>query len=193
MTNRPASHYPDIGVLGEEFVAQWLHSQGWIVLHRRWRCPWGELDLIAKLDLSNEMTGKQAGRGNNSTYDLRLTTYDFSTPLLAFVEVKTRSRGSWDAGGLLAITPQKQAKLWQAAQCFLATFSDFADYSCRFDVALVRYQKLSKNQSTLSLPKPPTYKETALERSLLPVQLGQAIEFAGYQLVLQEYLPSAFD
>ncbi len=80
MTNRPASHYPDIGVLGEEFVAQWLHSQGWIVLHRRWRCPWGELDLIAKLDLSNEMTGKQAGRGNNSTYDLRLTTLDYLLP-----------------------------------------------------------------------------------------------------------------
>ena len=184
MTNRPTSHYPDIGVLGEEFVAQWLQSQGWSVLHHRWRCRWGEIDLIAKLDLSNERSEEAEGAEGTEEENL------IQNPLLAFIEVKTRSRGNWDAGGLLAITPQKQAKLWQAARYFLATFPD-TDYLCRFDVALVGYQKLCKNQSN-SLPKP-TSKETALGRSPLPVQLGKAIELAAYQLVLQEYIPSAFD
>lgn len=111
---RSSSHYPDIGVLGEDFIAQWLQSSGWEVLHRRWRCRWGEIDIIAR-----------------------------NLDTLAFVEVKTRSAGSWDAGGLLAITPQKQAKLWKTAQSFLATYQTFADYPCRFDVALVQCEKRS--------------------------------------------------
>jgi len=113
---RSSSHYPDIGVLGEDFIAQWLQSSNWKILHRRWRCRWGEIDIIA-------------------------TNLD----TLAFVEVKTRSAGSWDAGGLLAITPQKQAKLWKTAQSFLATYQEFADYACRFDVALVYCKKRSLN------------------------------------------------
>lgn len=35
MANLPPSHYPDIGHLGEDLVAQWLQSTGWIILHRR--------------------------------------------------------------------------------------------------------------------------------------------------------------
>lgn len=112
MANDRSYHYPDIGVLGEDFIAQWLQSSGWKILHRRWRCSLGEIDLIA----------------NNSD-------------LLAFVEVKTRSKGSWDAGGLLAITPQKQSKIWKTAQSFLVTNQEFTDYTCRFDVALVYCEK----------------------------------------------------
>lgn len=120
---RSSSHYPDIGVLGEDFIAQWLQSSDWKILHRRWRCRWGEIDIIA-------------------------TNLD----TLAFIEVKTRSAGSWDAGGLLAITPQKQAKLWKTAQNFLATYQELADYACRFDVALVYCEKRSLYPSyTLSL------------------------------------------
>ena len=130
MANRSQSHYPDIGVLGEDIVTQWLQSTGWIILHRRWHCPWGELDLVARLDSRYETAGEagEAGEaGGEKNYQLPITHYQLpgSSPLIAFVEVKTRSKGNWDAGGLLAITPQKQAKLWQAAQCFLTSLPRF--------------------------------------------------------------------
>lgn len=165
MANRSLSHYPDIGVLGEDLVAQWLCSKGWVILHRRWRSRWGEIDIIARN----------------------------SSPLLAFVEVKTRSRGNWDAGGLLSITPQKQAKLWQTAQRFLATYPGLVDYPCRFDVALVHCQKLSKTQHQ-KLSEPPVLLDVSASGSLsLSVQLREAEASVGYQLSLQEYIPSAFD
>ena len=41
---------PDIGELGEQLVAGWLQTQDWVILHHRWRCRWGEIDLIAQRD-----------------------------------------------------------------------------------------------------------------------------------------------
>jgi putative endonuclease len=131
---------------------------------------------------------------------------------LAFVEVKTRSSGNWDADGRLAITPQKQAKLWQAAQLFLAEYPDLANFSCRFDVALVSCQRVSKGSRRVSkaasLPLAnrdankskqhcadsscsPVESDNTIEVS--PIQLGQPILRAGYRLILQDYIQSAFD
>jgi len=147
MAKRSPIHYPDIGVLGEETVAQWLTSQGWEVLYRRWRCRWGEIDIIA---------------------------YS-SSPMLAFVEVKTRSRGSWDIGGLLAITQHKQVKIFKAAQYFLAKHPHLSSCPCRFDVALVHHAPSPQQKAT---PE---------------VQQGQLFQRVGCQLTLQEYLAAAFD
>jgi putative endonuclease len=136
---------PDIGTLGENLVAEWLQAQSWVILQRRWRCRWGELDLIAQRQSQ-----------------------------LVFVEVKTRSQGNWDAGGLLAVTPQKQAKLWQAAQIFLADHPKLADLPCRFDVALVGCQRV---------PQRPLREQDRDQRSL---------QINGYQLTLQDYIQAAF-
>ena len=165
MANLPPSHYPDIGELGEDLVAQWLQSTGWIILHRRFSSRWGEIDIIAEY---HEVTGKEQGsRGE----------YPTSHSLLAFVEVKTRSSGSWDAGGRSAITPQKQAKIWRTAGMFLAQYPEKADYSCRFDVAIVYCQRISKNLTVV----------TATQEALATSSA------AGYKFKLQEYILAAFD
>ncbi|MDP9467446.1 MAG: YraN family protein [Chloroflexota bacterium] len=36
-----------LGQQGEEVAAAWLATRGWTVMARRWRCPVGELDLVA--------------------------------------------------------------------------------------------------------------------------------------------------
>jgi putative endonuclease len=152
---QPASHTQQdqaLGTLGENLVAQWLQTQGWQILEQRWHCRWGELDLIA-----------QPGKIQVS--------HASSHAALVFVEVKTRSGSSWDANGLLAITPPKQAKLWKAAQLFLAKHPHLADLPCRFDVALVYHQRRQP------LPK----------RSLYQQQSS-----TGDWLILQDYLPDAF-
>lgn len=105
-----------IGKLGEEVVAQWLEKQNYLILHQRWNCRWGEIDLIAQ---------------------------EKNSLMLAFVEVKTRQPKNWDNEGIFAITEQKQAKLWKTAQLFLSEYPHLADLPCRFDVALVLYRKIS--------------------------------------------------
>jgi len=147
MANPHPSHYLDIGVLGEDLVTQWLQSNGWIILHRRWRCRWGEIDIIAQ--------------------------HNSPTPTLAFVEVKTRSRGNWDAGGRNAITPKKQAKLWQTAEVFLAKYPYKANYPCQFDVALVNVE---------------AKKSPVMMTEDAPVNSSPR-----YKLNLQDYIVSAFD
>ncbi|HEV8252528.1 MAG TPA: YraN family protein [Candidatus Limnocylindria bacterium] len=37
-----------LGERAEEVVAAWLSARGWMILARRWRCPQGELDLVAR-------------------------------------------------------------------------------------------------------------------------------------------------
>lgn len=111
----PSSPKPNLGARAEQQVGEWLTAAGWELLHHRWHCRWGELDWVAIAP-----PRPPAPRS------------------LVFVEVKARSRGSWDANGLEAITPTKQARLWQAAELFLAEFPDLAELPCRFDVVLVR-------------------------------------------------------
>jgi putative endonuclease len=118
----------EIGTSGENFVADWLVSQGATILARKWTCRSGELDLVVKT----------------------------SDAIIAFVEVKTRSRGNWDNDGALAITPTKQRKLITAARLFLLQHPDLEALPCRFDVALVRKRgnpktspHLTKNQFAL--------------------------------------------
>lgn len=141
-----------VGAYGERLVAQWLQRRGWMLLQQRWHCRWGELDLIMGQPIPESS----------------------QFALIAFVEVKTRSDRNWDETGKLAITPQKQSKIWKAAQVFLTQHPHLAEQPCRFDVALVQCEKLSG----------------AIDLS--QINGDTRIVTDGYQLTLYEYLPDAF-
>ncbi|MDZ8106539.1 MAG: YraN family protein [Nostoc sp. DedQUE12a] len=192
MTNLPPSHYPKSGHFGEDLVAQWLQSTGWVILHRRFSCRWGEIDIIAEHPggsgkQSSKGAEEQRGRGDKENNSSLLTPNSpmpnaqcpmpDAQSILSFVEVKTRSSGSWDAGGRSAITPQKQAKISRTAGMFLAQYPEKADYPCRFDVAIVYSQEISKKMTGV----------TATQEALATSSA------AGYEYRLQEYIPAAFD
>jgi len=125
----PPTANRQLGDQGEALVAAWLQQQGWAIVAQQWHCRWGELDLVARH--ANPQVG------------------------LAFVEVKTRRRQSLDQGGRLAITPQKQQKLWRTAQQFLTAHAEYGDLPCRFDVALVIQGRAAAGLSTTPNSSPP--------------------------------------
>ncbi|HEX6230210.1 MAG TPA: YraN family protein [Actinomycetota bacterium] len=77
------------GRAGEDATARVFERRGFRVLARNWRCPLGELDLVAEKD-----------------------------GLLVFCEVKTRS-GAAFGGAYEAVTRSKRRKLRQLAEAFL--------------------------------------------------------------------------
>jgi putative endonuclease len=166
----PSPNARNIGTLGENLVAEWLQQQGWEILHRQYHCRWGEIDIIALgTDTNSEIQGGQ----ENS----QLLIAAERLPTLAFVEVKTRRPGNWDAGGMLAVSTAKQTKLWQTAEIFLSNRPDLANNPCRFDVALVRCQAARPN----------------IQPTLLSTEgKSQPALAVSYSLALQEYIRSAF-
>ncbi|MEA5618205.1 YraN family protein [Cronbergia sp. UHCC 0137] len=166
MSNSVRSNYPDIGDLGEDLVAQWLHSTGWEILHRRFYCRWGEIDIIAQYHQTDTQAAANILRMNRTE---NLT--------LAFVEVKTRSAGNWDDGGRNAITQGKKTKIWRTAEIFLAEYPEKADYPCRFDVAIVSCQRRIKNLAG----------GTVTQEPILSLSTDK------YEFKLQEYIPAAFE
>ena len=162
------------GWYAEELVAQWLMGQGWKILYRRWCCRWGELDLVAL-----------SGSSPHSC--------------LSFVEVKARSQGNWDADGLLAITPQKQAKLWRTAEAFLSEHPHLSEFACQFDVALVacqqsysppvqRRSELGAEPDLVATPRKMQFAKMPLGQ----IQIGKTVAIAHHRLTLQQYIPNAF-
>ncbi|MBT9315086.1 YraN family protein [Leptothoe spongobia] len=137
----------DLGIHGEQLVENWLTQQGWSILYRRWHCRWGELDLVAQ--------GYNAQGGK------------LSSQMLAFIEVKTRSRGNWDLDGLLSITPTKQNKLWRTARLFLARHPHLAQLPCRLDVALVSCHPTCPQAAKAHLELPDGQRYLALQDYLV--------------------------
>ncbi|WOF21578.1 YraN family protein [Microbacterium betulae] len=79
----------DLGRAGEERAARYLASAGYDILARNWRCPEGEIDIVAR-------------RGAR----------------LAVVEVKTRS-GTAYGHPLEAVDARKLRRLWRLAAAWV--------------------------------------------------------------------------
>ena len=79
-----------LGAVGEERAAAWYRGQGYLVLHRNWRCREGELDLVVR-------------RGRE----------------LVFVEVKTRTTDRFGIPAE-AVTSAKQRRVRALARRYLA-------------------------------------------------------------------------
>lgn len=101
------------GVLGEAAVCDRLADGGMELLERRFRSPFGEIDLVM---------------------------LDGDT--LVFVEVKLRTHGGTEAGQA-AVTPQKRRRLVQAARCYLGAHPEHAGRCVRFDVVTVTGEGVS--------------------------------------------------
>lgn len=166
-----------IGVLGENLVAAWLQGNGWEIIAQRWGCRWGEIDIIA-----GERIADDRYPGEIPTSQLS----DHPYQRIAFVEVKTRSDRNWDAGGLLSIHAQKQAKLLQTAEIFLSDRPDLSNCPCQFDVALVSYQRRSLTHDSKS-------RSQFTSRIILGQPVSIKNSMAEYQLTLHNYISGAFD
>ncbi len=101
-----------LGRWGEDLAAQHLQALGWLLLARNWRCPHGELDLVAQ-----EADGT-----------------------IVFVEVKTRSgRGFGEPAE--AVGPRKAAKVRQLALLWLSASRPPGGGELRFDVVAIVRQR----------------------------------------------------
>lgn len=96
-----------LGTFGESVATAYLVRQGYTIVVRGWRCPRGEIDIVAQHD--NE---------------------------LVFVEVRTK-RGTAHGTPEESITPAKQARLGALALAYLDAHGIYADSRWRVDVIAV--------------------------------------------------------
>ena len=82
-------HNKKVGAQGEQRACEYLEQKGYSILHRNFRTPYGEIDIIAQMG-----------------------------QMLCFVEVKTRNSSAFGAPRL-AVDKRKQQHLISAAQVFL--------------------------------------------------------------------------
>lgn len=78
-----------LGKLGEQLAADYLRRQGYRIHETNFRCPFGELDIVAS-----------------------------EGDVLAFVEVRTRCGDAYGSAQE-SVTPRKQRKLVQVAEAYL--------------------------------------------------------------------------
>ena len=97
----------EYGHQGEERAAAWYRARGFEIVCRNWRCPIGEIDLIAR-------------RGR----------------LLVICEVKARRSDAFGIPAL-AVGAAKQRRLRRLAAAWLAGYRSGRNVEVRFDVVAV--------------------------------------------------------
>ncbi len=96
-----------LGRRGEEIAAAYLRRQGYAILARNWRCPAGEVDIVAR-----------------------------EGETLAFVEVRTRRAGGRLGTPEESVTPRKQARMVEVTQTYLQE-AGLDDAAWRIDVVAI--------------------------------------------------------
>ena len=119
--NGPARR--NLGKAGEELAQRALEQAGLTIVTRNWRCPAGELDIVA------QEAGPDFTRGGEIV------------PWLVLVEVRTR-RGEQFGSALQSITPRKQAKLREVAAHYVQAAEWRGPW--RIDVVAVQMHKNGK-------------------------------------------------
>ena len=110
----------ELGRWGEAHAAEYLVDQGYTIVARNERTPYGEIDLVAQ-----------------KVYGATAESHE-SQELLVFVEVKTRTSQSFGYPEE-AVTPRKQINLISAAEHYLQEHPDL-DLDWRIDViSIERY------------------------------------------------------
>lgn len=95
------------GLLGEAKAEEYLCRRGMICLERRYRSPYGEIDLIM-----------------------------LDSEILVFTEVKARLYGTIHSAQL-AVNPSKQRRIIQTALCYLSEHPEHARRMMRFDIVSI--------------------------------------------------------
>jgi putative endonuclease len=96
-----------VGQFGEDVAVRWLVDSGMRVLDRNWRCPDGELDVVADDD-----------------------------GVVVFVEVKTRSSAEF-GDPAEAVTPTKARRIHRLAARWLSEHREVRSDEMRFDIVSV--------------------------------------------------------
>lgn len=113
---------PGLGRFGEGLAERYLAGKGYAVVGRNWRCPRGELDIIAR---------------------------DGGT--LVFVEVRTR-RGAAFGSPEESITDVKKARLIETARAYLQESGCAEDTPWRIDVVGVEVTRGGKVSEIRHIP-----------------------------------------
>lgn len=119
-----SGHRAQLGRRGEKIARRTLRHHGLKILASNYRCPAGEIDVIA-LDPS--------------------TRKDLGVETLAFVEVKTRSPRSL-ADPESAVNAKKRRRLQRCAEHYLARH-DAEDLPVRFDVVAIVVDEAGEPQA----------------------------------------------
>ncbi len=112
-----------LGDSGEAVAAHALEKEGLTISARNWRCPAGELDIVAQEFAPDFSEGGEV------------------VPWLVVVEVRTR-RGTRYGSALQSITPRKQRKLREVAQQYVQAVAWSGPW--RIDVVAVQLDSSGK-------------------------------------------------
>jgi putative endonuclease len=101
------NHNQSIGKWGESLAARYLVENGYSILFINWKCPYGELDIIARKE-----------------------------DVISVIEVKTRSgkKFGWPEE---SVTPVKQEHLINASQAFFDEHEEYSALGWQIDVIAI--------------------------------------------------------